>query len=89
MRFFPLLDFQYTMILIFLGFIALILIYVAFYSSDFLPRRGDKKEEVEEYPGGIQARNKPLPLILVFVYVGVAIFAVAYVIVIGIRGTPF
>ena len=89
MRLFPLLDFQYTMILIFLGVIALILIYVAFYSSDFLPRSGAKKEEVEEYPQGIQAYHKPIPLILILLYAGLAIWAVAYVVVIGIKGAPF
>jgi NADH:ubiquinone oxidoreductase subunit 3 (subunit A) len=89
MRFFSLLDFQYAMLLIFLGLIALVLLYMAFYSHDFIPRRRDKKEEVEEYPGGIQAQNQRIPLILIFVYVGLAIWAVAYVVVIGIRGVPF
>jgi hypothetical protein len=89
MRFFPLLDFQYAMLLIFLGLIALVLIYVAFSSYDFLPRKRGEKEEVEEYPGGIQASNKPIPLILIFVYAGLAIWAVAYVVVIGIKGDPF
>jgi NADH:ubiquinone oxidoreductase subunit 3 (subunit A) len=89
MRFFPLLDFQYAMLLIFLGLIALVLIYVAFRTYDFLPPKKEKGEEVEEYPGGIQASNKPIPLILIFLYAGLAIWAVAYVVVIGIRGNPF
>ena len=89
MRFFPLLDFQYAMLLIFLGLIALVLIYVAFSTYDFLPRKGDEGEKVEEYPGGIQASNQPIPLILIFLYSGLAIWAVAYVVVIGIRGSPF
>lgn len=89
MRFFSLLDFQYAMLLIFLGLIALVLIYVAFSSYDFRPRKKGEEEEVEEYPGGIQASNQPIPLILIFVYAGLAIWAVAYVVVIGIRGVPF
>ena len=89
MRFFSLLDFQYAMLLILLGLIALVLIYVAFSSYDFLPRKRGEKEEVEDYPGGIQAAHRPIPLILVFIYAGLAIWAVAYVIVIGIRGVPF
>jgi len=89
MRFFPLLDLQYVMLLIFLGLIALVLIYVAFRTYDFLPRKRGEGEETEEYPGGIQASNKPIPLILIFLYAGLAIWAVAYVVVIGIRGNPF
>ena len=89
MRFFSLLDFQYAMLLIFLGLIVLVLLYVAFYSHDFIPGRGEKKEEVEEYPGGIQARNKPIPLILIFLYLGLVVWALAYVVVIGIKGAPF
>ncbi len=89
MRFFSLVDFQYAMLLIFLGLIALVLIYVAFFTYDFLPGKRDEGEEVEEYPGGIQASNKPIPLILIFLYTGLAIWAVAYVVVIGIKGMPF
>ena len=89
MRFFPLLDFQYAMLLIFLGLIALVLIYVAFRTYDFLPAKREKGEEDVEYPGGIRASNNPIPLILIFLYAGLAIWAVAYVVVIGIRGSPF
>jgi hypothetical protein len=89
MRFFPLLDFQYAMLLIFLGLIALVLIYVAFRTYDFLPAKREKGEEDEEYPGGIRASNHPIPLILISLYAGLAIWAVAYVVVIGIRGNPF
>jgi hypothetical protein len=89
MRFFSLLDFQYVMLLIFLGLIALILLYVAFYRHDFILGRGEKKEETEEYPGGIQARNRPIPLILIFLYLGLVVWVLAYVVMIGIRGAPF
>ena len=85
MRFFPLLDFQYAMLLIFLGLIALVLIYVAFRTYDFLPSKREEGEKVGEYPGGIRASNNPIPLILIFLYAGLAIWAVAYVVVIGIR----
>jgi len=89
MRFFPLLDFQYTMLLIFLGLIALILIYIAFRGETLPVGRKDRKSAIEEYPDGIQAKNQSLPFILVFVYVGWAIWAIAYVIVIGMRGAAF
>ena len=89
MRFFSLLDFQYAMLLIFLGLIALIFLYLAFYSHDFILGRGEKKEEIEEYPGGIQARNRPIPLILIFLYLGLVVWGLAYVVVLGIKGAPF
>jgi hypothetical protein len=77
------------MLLVFLGVIALVLIYVAFSTYDFLPRKKGDGEEMEEYPGGIQTTNKPIPLILIFLYAGLAIWALAYVVGIGIRGNPF
>ena len=89
MRFFPLLDFQYVMLATFLGLIALVLVYVAFSSYDFLPRKGEEKEEVEEYPDGIRASHRPVPLILIFVYAALVVWAVAYVVSIGIKGAPF
>jgi hypothetical protein len=89
MRFFSLLDFQYVMLLTFIGLIALVLIHVGLSGDDFFLRKKSRKEEVEEYPGGIRAANKPIPLILIIVYAGLAIWAVTYVVVIGIKGAPF
>ncbi|OGP98912.1 MAG: hypothetical protein A2Z51_09210 [Deltaproteobacteria bacterium RBG_19FT_COMBO_52_11] len=89
MRFFPLLDFQYTMLLIFLGLIALILVYIAFRGETLPVGRRDRKSAIEEYPEGIQGKNQPIPLLLIFIYVGVAIWALGYVIFIGIRGIAF
>ncbi len=89
MRFFPLLDFQYTMLLIFLGLIALILIYVAFQGELLSGRRTDEQGAIEQYPEGIRGKNQPIPLLLIFIYVGVAIWALGYLIFIGIRGIAF
>jgi Na+/H+ antiporter NhaC len=91
MRFFSLLDFQYAILLIFLGLIAFIIIYIAFAGYDLLPyKKGrGRKEEIEEYPSGIQARRNPIPLLLILLYIGLAVWGVAYVIIIGIRGRTF
>jgi hypothetical protein len=35
------------------------------------------------------AGRQPIPLILVFVYAGFVVWAVAYVVVVGIGGAPF
>ena len=89
MRLFSLLDFQYVMLVIFLGIIALVLVYLAFSSYEFLPRKREEKEEAEEYAQGIQASNRPIPLILIFVYAALAVWAVAFVVSVGIKGAPF
>ena len=89
MHLFPLLDFQYTVLLIFLGLIAFVLISVAFAGYDLLPGKKRRKEEIEEYPSGIQAQNNPAPLPLILLYIGLAIWGAVYVIVIGIRGASF
>ena len=88
MRFFSVLDSQYAGLLLFLGLIILILVYIAF-GGYVLPTRKGRREEIEEYPGGIQAKNGPLPLLLLFIYLSFFIWAVGYVVVIGIKGGAF
>lgn len=85
MRYFPLLDFQYTVLLIFFGLAFLILIWLAFAYEE---REGEQKIR-EEYADGLKERNGPVPLLLIFLYLGFIIWAVAYVVVIGIQGQPF
>ncbi|MEE9611885.1 MAG: hypothetical protein V3W19_11570 [Desulfatiglandales bacterium] len=89
MRYFSLLDFQYVILLVFLGLIVIILLYVAFGSDVFTRERREKPQELENYPDGIQVRNKPIPPILIFIYVGFVIWAIVYVLMIGVRGRPF
>jgi hypothetical protein len=89
MRFFPVFDFQMVVLLTFLGLVGFLLLYVAFGSSRFSGDQDNKEEEVEEYPGGIKAARRPLPPILIFVYVAFIVWAIGYVVVIGIKGGPF
>jgi hypothetical protein len=88
MRFFSVLDSQYAVLLTFLGLIFLVLVYIAF-GGYVLPTRKGRREEIEEYPEGIQAKNGPLPLLLFFVYLAFIAWAVGYVVVIGIKGGAF
>lgn len=88
MHFFSVLDSQQTILLIFLGMILFILIYISF-GNYVVPTRKERREEIEEYPGGIRAKNGPLPLLLLFIYLSFFIWAIGYVVVIGIRGGPF
>jgi len=88
MRFFPVFDFQMVVLLTFLGLSACILLYVAF--GDSRLSRGEKEEEeVEDYTGGIKAGGRPLPPILIFVFVAFIVWALLYVVVVGIKGGPF
>ena len=89
MRYFGLLDFQTVILLTFLGLIGLVLLYMAF-MGDVFPKKGREDEDgKEEFPGGIKISNNPIPSILIFVYVGFILWAIAYVIMIGLRGGPF
>ena len=89
MRFFPVFDFQMVVLLTFLGLVALSLLYIAFGSSRFSGEQDDKEEEVEDYPGKIKTARRPLPPILIFVYVAFIVWAIVYVVAIGIKGGPF
>ncbi len=51
-------------------------------------RRTEGKEP-EHYADGLQIEKNPIPPILVFVYSAFLIWAVAYMIVVGIKGEPF
>ena len=89
MRFFPVYDLQMVVLLTFLGLVALVLLYVGFGSSYFSKLSSGKDGTQEDYPAGIRAKSRPVPPLLIFLYVAFVIWAVIYVIVIGIRGRPF
>jgi hypothetical protein len=87
MRFFDLLDFQYLVLAIFLGLIAVILIYLGFQSYSLSQKK--KKEVEEEFPEGIRVQDHPVPPFIIFVVIGFILWAVVYVILYGLRGEPF
>jgi hypothetical protein len=92
MRFFYVLDFQYLILALFFGIISVFLIYLGFMSYRFSQKRkeeGETAEERYEYPGGLRIQNHPLPPFLIFICLGFALWAIAYVILIGLRGGPF
>lgn len=86
MRFFGVLDFQYLVLAIFLALAALILLYLAFGWE--APAR-KKQHPAEEFPEGLKMEKNPVPPILVFIYCAFLIWAVTYMIVVGIKGAPF
>ncbi len=89
MRYFTLLDFQYVVLLVFLGLTALILIYLAFSGYVYGKGRRKRPDETEDYPEGIQVERNRIPPILIFIYIAFILWAVGYVVVIGLRGKAF
>jgi hypothetical protein len=89
MRYFPLIDFQYIVLATFLGLIVLVLIYVAF--GTYRRRSGGetKAGEANDIAPVQGSESSPVGPFLIIVYVGVALWAVAYLILVGIRGKAF
>jgi multisubunit Na+/H+ antiporter MnhB subunit len=89
MPYFPLVDLQHWLLAIFLGLVSVILIYLAF-GSHASREKGVEGERAErDILFGEEAEKTPLAPILIFVYIGVIVFALAYLILIGIRGNTF
>ena len=86
MRYFDLLDFQYIVLALFIGIAATILLYVAFGWAALSLK---SKKEPDEFPEGLHMERNPVPPILAFIYTAFFIWAVAYLIVEGIKGGPF
>lgn len=89
MRFYPLLDFQYVVLAVFLAVVFLLLLVLAFRTYTDADKRRKEPGELEKYPEGLSAANNPVPLVLIFLMAALAVWAVSYVIVVGIRGPAF
>jgi hypothetical protein len=89
MRYFALLDFQVVVLSVFLGLAVLFLICVAFSLHEPGQEKRRKPEKTEDYPEGIQVSENGIPPLLIFIYGGVIVWALGYMIVIGLRGMAF
>lgn len=88
MRFFELVNLQ-QFALYLLPAWAFIFVFVAGLSfAHFRTKESDKKltKITEKFPGGIEGRNAPFPLILTMVIAGTVIWALAYILYIGLGG---
>jgi len=86
MRFFQVLDFQYLVLGIFIALVVLVLLYLSFGWE--APARKNQRP-AEEFPDGLKIEKNPMPPILIFIYSAFLIWAVVYMIVVGIKGGPF
>ncbi len=89
MQYFPLVDLQHWLLAIFLGLVSLILVYLAFGSHASREKGAEGERAKRDILFGEETEKNPTPPILIFVYVGAVVFAVAYLILIGIRGNAF
>ncbi|NIQ38980.1 MAG: hypothetical protein GTN81_10375 [Proteobacteria bacterium] len=89
MRYFTLLDFQVVVLLVFLGLAVLFLITVAFSLYELGQKKQRKPKKRENYPEGIQVSGNGIPPLLIFIYGGFIVWALAYMVVIGLRGIAF
>ena len=89
MRFFFLQDYQHWLMAVFLGIVLAILVYLGFTAySDSGGRVRAKTEREFIYPEGIRGKDLPTPVFILFIYLGFFIWAILYVIFVGMKG-PF
>jgi len=89
MRFFFLHDFQHWLLAVFLGLVLAILIYVAFRSYGYSAgRAGFRPRKVVDYPDGLKGGDFPVPPFIIFLCLGILVWAICYVIFIGIYHGP-
>jgi hypothetical protein len=88
MPFFPLTTLQEMALAFFLGLGALVLLYVAWAFYSPAPPETGGEELKPEGPGSGEEQKKadhPVPPFLVMVYVGVIVWALGYLILVGLR----
>ena len=90
MRFFFLQDYQHWLLSVFLGLVLAILIYLAFRGYGYSKAHAGKEaEEEHDYPDGLKGRNLPAPPLIIFLGLAFVVWAVFYVVYIGIKGGPY
>ena len=76
-------------ILYFFPSLAFIFVFAAGLAfTHFRGRNSEKKLTtiIEKFPGGIEGRNAPFPLVLQMIIAGTVIWALAYILYIGLSG---
>ncbi len=88
MRYFEFLGFQHFAMYLFptLAFIVLFIVGLGFYYFNRQDAEARKARIIERYPGGIEGRNAPFPLVVYLIIAGTIVWAMAYIILIGVLG---
>lgn len=89
MRFFVLQDYQHWLLAVILGIVLAVLVYLGFTAySDSKARSGARAEREILYPDSIRGKHFSTPVFIFFIYFGFFIWAILYVIFVGMKG-PF
>jgi hypothetical protein len=83
MQYFSLLSFQHWALALFLGLGLVMLLYIGWAA---IPQRKEEDEGPEE---GEYGEKNPIAPMLVFIFIGAVLWALFYMIVIGLRGGSF
>jgi hypothetical protein len=88
MRYFDLLNIQHFVLYLFPALATILLVAIGFGFSHLRREDSAKRETriIEEFPGGIQGRNAPFPFVLMLIIAGTVIWAIAYILGIGLLG---
>lgn len=88
MRYFELVNLQHF-VLYLLPAWAFILVFAAGLSFAYFRRKDSEtrlSKIIEKFPGGIEGRNAPFPLVLYLILAGTILWALAYILLIGLSG---
>ena len=88
MRYFELLNIQHFVLYLF-PTLATILLFAVGLGFLYLRREDSADREtriIEAFPGGIEGRNAPFPLIVLLVIAGTVVWALTYILSIGLLG---
>jgi hypothetical protein len=86
MRYFELLGIQHFVLYLFPA-LAFVVVFAAGLGYTYFRRKGSEERMatiIERYPNGIEGRNAPFPLILILTIAGTVIWALLYIVLIGV-----
>ena len=88
MRFYALLNFQHVVLYIIPALIFIVLFGLALGYSHFYGRvsEDEKKTVYHRFPEGIEDRREPFPIVLTLVIIGTLIWALSYILGVGLLG---
>ena len=88
MRLFELVGIE-DFVLYFFPSLAFIFVFATGLSFAHFRGKGSEKKRntiIEKFPGGIEGRNAPFPLILILIIAGTVVWALSYILFIGLLG---